>query len=124
MEPLTSVGVSFLKALREGDFDALAVCLHPRVQLRALHPGSVAVRMGDTAVTECFRAWLGGGERADVVRAETWVVAGRLVLAYRLQLRQGGVAAEVEQHLHCDVADRRLVAIDLLSTDVLATPGP
>jgi hypothetical protein len=76
--------------------------------------------MGAAAVAECFRAWLGGGESADFVRAETWEVAGRLVLAYRIRLRQDGVAAEVEQHLHCDVVDQRLAAIDLLSTDTSA----
>jgi len=114
MEPL---GVSFLEALRVRDFEALASCLHPRVQLRALHPGSAAVRMGGPAVAACFRGWLGGGERADLVRASTWEVGGRLVVSYRMRLHREGVAVEVEQHLHCDVVDQRLGAIDLLSTD-------
>jgi hypothetical protein len=123
MEPRETVGASFLQALRRRDFEALASCLHPRVQLRALHPGSVAVRRGGTAVAECFRAWLSEGESADVVRAETWEVAGRLVLAYRLRLDLDGVVTEVEQVLHCDVLDQRLAAIDLLSTDTSATQG-
>jgi hypothetical protein len=124
MEPPRQVGAHFLDAVRDRDFEALERCLHPRVQMRALHPCSVAVRMGASAVAECFRSWLGGAEEADIVRAESWEVGGRLVLAYRVRLRQGNVATDVEQHLHCSVVDQRLAAIDLLSTDASASRDP
>lgn len=124
MELLTPVGMRFLTALRDRDFHALTLCLHPRVQLRALHPGDVAVRMGATAVGECFRTWLGDEGPATLLRAQTWEVGGRLVLAYRMRLGPAGAAAEVEQHLHCDVVNQRLTAIDLLSTDTSPTGAP
>ena len=120
MRPLTPLAASFLEALRARDLDALTQCLHPRVQLRALHPGGAVVQMGAAAVAERFGAWLGGWDNVEFVRSEAWEAAGRLVMAYRVRLRDGHAVAEIEQHLHCDVVDRQLTAIDLLSTDTSA----
>lgn len=113
------VAGQFLAAVRERDFKRLAGCLHPKVQLRALQPGDAVVRRGSSAVVERFVTWFGGWDDVQTVRTTSWDLAGRLALGYRLLVRGGGTAREVEHQLYCDLADGQLHGIDLLSSGFL-----
>jgi hypothetical protein len=122
MEASAEVATLFLDALRRRDFEALAACLHPRVQLRALQPGDAVVCKGASAVTKRLEGWFGAWDEVETLRADAWEVAGRLALSYRFRVRSAGDIRDVEQQLYCDVTEQHIKAIDLLSSGFRPVP--
>jgi hypothetical protein len=121
MQPFTPVATHFLDALRRRDFPALAACLDPRVQLRALQPGGAVVRMGSGAVIDRFRGWFGSWDSVEAVRVGAWSVGAKLAMRYRFEVCSAGATYEIEQQLYCDLVGERIAAIDLLSSGPAGT---
>jgi hypothetical protein len=80
--------------------------------------------MGASAVTERLIDWFSGWNEAETLRADSWEVAGRLAISYRIRVRSAAGIREVEQHLYCDLAGRQITAIDLLCSGFRRVPQP
>lgn len=96
------------------DGGRLAATLTDTVRLRALLPGGLVESHGRDAVVARFAGWFADFDTVELMSAAGEPVADRLLVHYRLGLRQGPTRWTCTQTLICKAAGDRLATIDLL----------
>jgi hypothetical protein len=84
------------------------------VRLRALLPGGAVESHGRDAVVARFAGWFADFDTVELVSAGGEPVADRLLVHYRLGLRQGPTRWTCTQTLICKTAGELLATVDLL----------
>jgi len=96
---------------------ALRGSLAEDVRLRLLVPRGPQANTGADETLARFAGWFGAADELRVESSSVGTVASRLVVAYRLRLRDAAGWRLIEQHLVADPGpDGRLATIDLLCT--------
>ena len=103
------------------DEGQLAATLTDTVRLRALLPGGLVESHGRDAVVARFAGWFADFDTVELVSAAGEPVADRLLVHYRLTLRQGTTRWTCTQTLICKTAGDRLATIDLLCSGLRET---
>ena len=103
------------------DGGRLAAALTDTVRLRALLPGGPVESHGRDAVVARFAGWFADFDTVELVSAAGEPVADRLLVHYRLTLRQGPTRWTCTQTLICKTAGDRLATIDLLCSGLRET---
>jgi hypothetical protein len=101
-------------AVAERDEQRLSVALTDTVRLRALLPGGAIEAHGHADVAAQFRGWFADFDTVEVVESAGEAVADRLLIHYRLRVRQAGTTWVCTQTSVCKVVDDRLAVINLL----------
>jgi hypothetical protein len=94
--------------------EQLAAAFTDTVRLRALLPGGPVESHGRDAVVARFVGWFADFDTVELVDAAAEPVSDRLLVHYRLTLRQGPTRWTCTQTLICKAAGDRLATIDLL----------
>jgi hypothetical protein len=105
-----SIAGAVAGAVAGRDGAQLAAALTNTVRLRALLPGGPVESHGRDAVVARFAAF----DTVELVSAAGEPVADRLLVHYRLTLRQGPTRWACTQTLICKTAGDRLATLDLL----------
>jgi hypothetical protein len=105
---------SIAAAVAGCDAGLLAAALTDTVRLRALLPGGLVESHGRDAVVARFAGWFADFDTVELVSAEGEPVADRLLVHYRLGLRQESTGWICTQTLICKTAGDRLATLDLL----------
>jgi hypothetical protein len=114
-ERLRGIGESFLAALAAQDFPRLRGSIADDVRFRLLVPKGPQSQAGADETLSRFIGWFGDADEVRLDSASVGTVGRRLVLAYRLRVRDADGWRLIEQHLVADAGpDGRLDAIDLL----------
>ena len=101
-------------AVADRDGDGLAAHLADHVRLRALLPGGPIEEHGRDRVLARFAGWFADMDTVELADAAGELVADRLLVHYRLDLRRGGHRLACTQTAVRTLDDGRLAAIDLL----------
>ena len=96
------------------DCGRLAAVLTDTVRLRALLPGGLVESHGRDAVVARFAGWFADFDSVELVSAAGEPVADRLLVHYRLGLRQESTRWICTQTLICKTAGDLLATVDLL----------
>ena len=105
---------SIAAAVAGRDGGRLAAALTDTVRLRALLPDGPLESHGRDAVVARFVGWFADFDTVELVDAAGEPVSDRLLVHYRLTLRQGPTRWTCTQTLICKAAGDRLATIDLL----------
>ena len=109
-----SVGTRFVEAVSARDQSAIAACLAPDVEFRALVPPGLKERSGADDAAALVAGWFADSAELDLVESRADEVGDRLHLAYRFEGVRNGDPYVVEQHLYCTVAGGVIERADLL----------
>ena len=96
------------------DSAALAAAVTDTVRLRALLPGGPVEEHGRDAVVARFGTWFADMDTVDLAESAGQVIAGRLLIHYRLDLARRGTRWACTQTSICKIVGGRLATIDLL----------
>ena len=117
---LRDIGVAFLQALANRDFEALRACLQHDVSFRALFPPGVRRATDVSATVNRLRLLFGEAGSFEMLRTEIGQVAHRLSITYRIRPHDSDGWQVIEQRLYCDVGDDgRIGKLDLLCSGFL-----
>jgi hypothetical protein len=105
---------SIAAAVAGRDARRLDATLTDTVRLRALLPGGLIESHGRAAVVALFAGWFADFDTVELVSAAGEPVADRLLVHYRLRLRQGPMRWTCTQTLICKTAGDLLATVDLL----------
>lgn len=108
------VAADLAAAVAGRDLPRLSAALTETVRLRALLPGGPVEVHGRDDVAARFRGWFADFDTVEVVESAGEAVADRLLIHYRLTLRQEATRWACTQTAICKVVDGRLAVIDLL----------
>jgi hypothetical protein len=108
------VAAGIAAAVAERDERRLSVALADTVRLRALLPGGAIEAHGHADVAAQFHGWFADFDTVEVVESAGEAVADRLLIHYRLRVRQAGTTWVCTQTSVCKVVDDRLAVINLL----------
>ena len=103
-DPTPPPAASIAAAVAGRDGGRLAAALTDTVRLRALLPGGPVESHGRDAVVARFAGWFADFDTVELVGAAGEPVADRLLVHYRLDLRQGPPAGPARRR---DLQDRR-----------------
>jgi hypothetical protein len=113
--PIRRVGETFIEALTARDFSRLQGLIADDVQFRLLVPRGPQAESGADATVSRFAGWFGGADELQPVSSQVGTIAGRLMMTYRLRLRDENGWRLIEQHLIANLTPHgRIAAIDLL----------
>jgi hypothetical protein len=121
-----SIGVRFLEAFVDRDYERLAATLSSRVHFRALLPPGPREEDGAAAVVDFFRSLFGSAKDFEVVDVTLGTVAHRLHLSWHLRLRPApfdigeGWHTVEQQAFATPDASGTIEALDLLCSGMLA----
>jgi TusA-related sulfurtransferase len=122
---LQNVGKAFVNALADRDFERFRAVIADDVRFRLLLPKGPQAHSGAAETVESFVRWYGDVDQLHLESSSVETVAGRLMLVYRLRLRDADGWQVIEQHVMADVApDGRLEKIDLLCSGFLPVVEP
>ena len=108
------IAASIATAVACRDGGRLGALLTDTVRLRALLPGGPVEAHGRDAVVSRFAGWFADFDTVELVDVAGEPVADRLLVHYRLTLRQGPTRWACTQTLICKTAGDRLATLDLL----------
>ena len=108
------MAASIAAAVACRDGGRLAAALTDTVRLRALLPRGLVESHGRDAVVARFAGWFADFDSVEMVSAEGEPVADRLLVHYRLGLRQESTRWICTQTLICKTVGDRLATVDLL----------
>jgi hypothetical protein len=109
-----TIGAAIAAAVAHRDCEQLAAAFTDTVRLRALLPGGAVESHGRDAVVARFAGWFAEFDTVELVTAADEPVADRLLVHYRLTLRQGPRRWACTQTLIGRVTEGRLATLDLL----------
>ena len=107
-------GAAIAAAVAQRDRDRLAAAFTDTARLRALLPGGSVESHGRDAVVARFAGWFDDFDTVEVVSAADEPVADRLLVHYRLTLRQGPRRWACTQTLIAKTVGEQLATLDLL----------
>jgi hypothetical protein len=108
------IGMRFVEALAARDVSAIAACLAPGVEFRALVPPCLRERTGAEDAAALVAGWFVDSTELDLVESCAEEVGDRLHLAYRFEGVEDGDPYIVEHHLFCTAAGGVIERADLL----------
>jgi hypothetical protein len=114
MMGVRSLGTRFVEAVAAQDTSAIAACLAPGVEFRALIPPGLRERTGAEDAAALVAAWFADSTELELVESRAEEVGDRLHVAYRFEGVENGDPYIVEHHLFCTVADNVIGRADLL----------
>jgi hypothetical protein len=109
-----SIGTRFVEAVAAKDESAIAACLAPGVEFRALLPPGLRERSGAEDAAALVAGWFADSTELELVESRTEEVGDRLHLEYRFEGVRDGDPYVVEQHLYCTLAGGVIERADLL----------
>jgi hypothetical protein len=109
-----SIGSRFVEAVAAQDESAIAACLAPGVELRALLPPGLRERTGADEAAALVAGWFADSTELDLIESRAEEVGDRLHVAYRFEGIRNSEPYIVEQHLYCTVASGVIERADLL----------
>jgi SnoaL-like protein len=112
--PQLPIGAAIAAAVAQRDRDRLAAAFTDTARLRALLPGGPVESHGRDAVVARFAGWFDDFDTVEVVSAADEPVADRLLVHYRLTLRQGPRRWACTQTLIAKTVGEQLATLDLL----------
>jgi hypothetical protein len=112
--PHQPTGASIAAAVAHRDRDRLAAAFTDTARLRALLPGGPVESHGRDAVVARFTGWFADFDTVELVSAADEPVADRLLVHYRLTLRQGPRRWACTQTLIAKTVGEQLATLDLL----------
>ena len=112
--PQLPIGAAIAAAVAQRDRDRLAAAFTDTARLRALLPGGPVESHGRDAVVARFAGWFDDFDTVEVVSAADEPVADRLLVHYRLRLRQGPRRWACTQTLIAKTVGEQLATLDLL----------
>jgi hypothetical protein len=112
--PHRPIGASIAAAVAERDRDRLAAAFTDTARLRALLPGGPVESSGRDAVVARYTGWFADFDSVEVVSAADEAVVDRLLVHYRLALRQGRRRWACTQTLIAKTVGEQLATLDLL----------
>jgi len=112
--PQLPIGAAIAAAVAQRDRDRLAAAFTDTARLRALLPGGPVESHGRDAVVARFAGWFDDFDTVEVVSAADEPVADRLLVHYRLTLRQGPRRWACTQTLIAKPVGEQLATLDLL----------
>jgi len=114
---LHGVGEMFVAALAARDFPRIRETIRADVRFRLLVPRGPQENSGTEETLARFVGWFAGVDELHLESSYVNTVADRLVMTYRLRLRDASGWRLIEQHLVATAAsDGRLDSLDLLCT--------
>lgn len=114
-DQLLKTGERFLAALAARDFRGVRMSIADDVRFRLLVPKGPQAQAGAEETLSRFIGWFGDADEVQLDAASVSRVADRLVVTYRIRLRDGDRWRLIEQHLVADARpDGCLQTIDLL----------
>ena len=115
--PLQRTGDRFLAALAARDFPRLRESFAEDVRFRLLVPKGPQANAGADETVGRFVGWFGGADELCLDSSHISTVGDRLVVTYRLRVRDADRWRMLEQHLVVSGRpDGRFTAVDLLCT--------
>ena len=112
--PQLPIGAAIAAAVAQRDRDRLAAAFTDTARLRALLPGGPVESHGRDAVVARFAGWFADFDTVELVSAAGEPVADRLLVHYRLTLRQGPRRWACTQTLIAKTVGEQLATLDLL----------
>jgi SnoaL-like domain len=109
-----SIGTRFVEAVAAQDESAIAACLAPGVEFRALVPPGLRECTGAEEVAALVAGWFADSAEFDLVESRADAIGDRLHLTYRFEGVENGDAYIVEQHLYYTVAGEVIERADLI----------
>jgi hypothetical protein len=109
-----SIGTRFIEAIAAQDESAIAACLAPGVELRALLPPGLRERTGAQDAAAMVAGWFADSTELELIESRAEAVGDCLHLAYRFEGMRNGDPYIVEQHLYCTVTSGVIERADLL----------
>jgi hypothetical protein len=109
-----SIGTQFDEADAAKDEMAIAACLAPGVEFRALLPPGLRERTGAEDAAALVAGWFADSTELDLIESRAEEVGDRLHLAYRFEGVRNGDPYIVEHQLYCTVAGGVIERADLL----------
>ena len=116
-----AASIAAVVACRDGG--RLGATLTDTVRLRALLPGGAIESHGRDAVVARFAGWFADFDTVELVDVAGEPVADRLLVHYRLGLRQGPTRWTCTQTLICKTAGELLATVDLLCSGFRESNG-
>jgi hypothetical protein len=117
-----SIGNRFVEAVAAQDESAIAACLAPGVELRALLPPGLRERTGAADAAALVAGWFADSTELDLIESRAEEIGDRLHLAYRFEGIRNSEPYIVEQQLYCTVAGGVIERADLLCSGRRARP--
>jgi hypothetical protein len=108
------IAAEFAAAVAGRDPQRLAPALTETVRLRALLPSGAVEAHGRANVADFLPALMADFDTVEVLESAAEDVADRLLIHYRLDVRQGRTRWVCTQTAICKVVDARFAVIDLL----------
>jgi limonene-1,2-epoxide hydrolase len=111
--PDTAPVEAYVAAVVAQDRDAIAAVFGDAAEVRALVPRGFREADGPDAAATLIYGWFGDAELTELTR-EVEAIGDRIHLRYRFRAVEDGRTSVVEQHGFADVADGRIVKLQLL----------
>ncbi|HEY7134620.1 MAG TPA: nuclear transport factor 2 family protein [Acidimicrobiia bacterium] len=111
--PDTAPVEAYVAAVVAQDRDAVAAVFSDAVEMRAVVPRGFREADGPDAAAELICGWFADAELTVLIR-EVEPIADRVRLRYRFRALEDGRTSVVEQHGFADVADGRIVKLQLM----------
>ena len=121
--PQLPIGAAIAAAVAQRDRNRLAAAFTDTARLRALLPGGAVESHGRDAVVARFAGWFADFDTVELVDVAGEPVADRLLVHYRLGLRQGPTRWTCTQTLICKTAGELLATVDLLCSGFRESNG-
>lgn len=109
-----SVGTRFVEAVSARNESAIAACLAPGVEFRALVPPGLRERTGADDTAALVTGWFADSTEFVLVDSQVEEIGDRVHVAYRFEGVEDGDPYVVEHHLYCVVAGDVIERADLL----------
>src|SRR5437763_4867737 len=117
MTLLQRTGEGFLAALAARDFARLRGSFAEDIRFRLLVPRGAQANDGADETVGRFVGWFGGADELRLESSHVGTVGDRLVVTYRLRVRDADRWRLLEQHLVVSARpDGRFATVDLLCT--------
>jgi SnoaL-like domain len=120
--PDTAPVEAYVAAVVAQDRDAIAAVFDEAAQVRAVVPRGFREADGPTAAAALIYGWFGAAELTELAR-EVETIGDRVHLRYRFHAVEDGRTSVVEQHGFADVADGRIVKLQLLCSGFRPVDG-
>jgi hypothetical protein len=105
---------TFVEALANRDYAALADCLTDNVRFRALTPNHTFGHFGALSAVETIRDWVDECTEFQLLESDVAPIGDRFRLRYRFRLQDADGWHLMEQHAYCAIANQRISDISIV----------
>jgi len=123
-DDLEALAHAWLAAFAERDFDRLETLLDPDVRFRSLAPPGLREADDPAGAVARVRGWFGVADVFALRSSEISLVADRVRLNYRVDVREDGEWLTVEQTVYGARGVRGFAGVDILCSGFRPIPMP